>query len=165
MEVIGWRTKKVSDEVENLIKPVEMVDVSQKLVIARRAEAMGVIRLQPQTIDVIRLGQVTKGNVLATAEIAGILSAKRTPEIIPLCHQIPLSQITLSFEMAKDNITARCNVSANYKTGVEMEALVGVTTSLLTIWDMVKYLEKDAGGQYPHTRIQNVQVTEKWKDE
>ena len=155
----------MSDEAENLIKPVEMVDVSQKPVVARRAEAMGVIRLQLQTVDAIRRGQVTKGNVLAVAEIAGILSAKRTPEIIPLCHQIPLSQITLSFEVAKDSITARCSVSANYKTGVEMEALVGVVTSLLTIWDMVKYLEKDARGQYPHTRIQNIQVTKKWKDE
>ena len=155
----------MSDDAKNLIKPVEMVDVSQKPVIARRAEAMGVIRLQSQTIDAIMRGKVTKGNVLAAAEIAGILSAKRTPEIIPLCHQIPLSQITLSFEVAKESITARCSVSANYKTGLEMEALVGAATSLLTIWDMVKYLEKDAGGQYPHTRIQNIQVTEKWKDE
>jgi cyclic pyranopterin phosphate synthase len=164
MEVIGWRTKEVSDEAENLLKPVDMVDVSQKPEVARRAEAMGVLQLQPQTINDIKNGRVTKGNVLAAAEIAGILSAKRTPEIIPLCHQIPLTQITLSFEVGKDCITARCNVSANYKTGVEMEALVGVATSLLTIWDMVKYLEKDAEGQYPHTRIQNIQVTEKWKD-
>jgi cyclic pyranopterin phosphate synthase len=153
------------DEAANRLTPVEMVDVSQKPIIPRRAEARGVIRLHPPTVNAIRQGHITKGNVLAAAEIAGILAAKRTSEILPLCHQIPLSQVTLSFEMAENRITARCSVVATYTTGVEMEALVGVATALLTIWDMVKYLEKDAEGQYPDTRIEVIQVTEKWKDE
>lgn len=147
------------------LTPVEMVDVSAKPVIPRRAEARGVIRLQPSTVDAIREGRIPKGDVLATAEIAGILAAKRTWETLPLCHQIPLAQVTLAFTVGKDRVTAHCRVVATYTTGVEMEALVGVATALLTIWDMAKALEKDAEGQYPHTRIEALHVTEKWKDE
>lgn len=143
--------------------PVEMVDISQKPAVSRTAEAVGELWLRPETVKAIRGGQIKKGDPFAVAEIAGILAAKRTPETIPLCHHIPLSQVNIKFEVAKDHITSRCSVLANYKTGVEMEALVGVTTSLLTIWDMVKYLEKDKEGQYPYTRISNVRVTEKKK--
>ncbi len=155
----------MTEEAASRLTPVEMVDVSAKPVIPRRAEAQGIIHLQPPTVDAIRQGHIPKGDVLATAEIAGILAAKRTWEILPLCHQIPLAQVTLAFTVEKDRITARCRVVATYTTGVEMEALVGVATALLTIWDMVKSLEKDADGQYPHTRIAGIHVTEKWKDE
>lgn len=155
----------MSNGEENFLDPVEMVDISQKPIVLRVAEAVGEISLQPQTVTDIRRGQIKKGSVLAAAEIAGILAAKRTAEIIPLCHHIPLSQVNLRFEVAEDYITSKCTVSTYYKTGVEMEALVGVTTALLTIWDMVKYLEKDEGGQYPHTQIRNIHVTKKWKEE
>jgi len=154
-----------NDESRELHNPVEMVDIAQKPVVPRLAEAVGEIRLQPETVEAIRLGRTKKGDVLAVAEVAGILAAKKTAEIIPLCHPIPLSQVNIHFKFAEDGITSRCVVSANYKTGVEMEALVGVATSLLTIWDMVKYLEKDEGGQYPHTRIRNIRVAKKQKEE
>ncbi len=142
---------------------VHMVDIANKPRVLREAEAVGEIHLQPQTIEAIRHNQIEKGNVLAAAQIAGILAAKKTSEILPLCHPLPILQTNLQFEFQKDVIKARCYVSAQYKTGVEMEALVGVTIALLTIWDMVKYLEKDATGQYPTTHISNVKVIKKWK--
>jgi len=157
-------TDKMSEE-EKFLDPVEMVDISPKPVVRRVAEAVGEIRLQPETVVAIKRGEITKGSVLAAAEIAGIVAAKRTAELIPLCHHIPLSQVNLRFEVAEAAITSTCSVTTDYKTGVEMEALVGVTTALLTIWDMVKYLEKDAEGAYPHTRIGNIRVTKKWKEE
>lgn len=145
--------------------PVKMVDVSGKETIQRYAEAVGEIVLQADTINKIRAGSIKKGNVLAVSETAGILAAKRTSEIIPLCHQIPLTSVEVVFNLNKTKIHAACRVTANYLTGVEMEALVGVTTALLSIWDMVKYLEKDADGQYPNAKLENIRVTEKRKDE
>ena len=142
---------------------VHMVDIANKPSISREAEASGEIHLQPPTIKAIRHNRIEKGNVLAAAQIAGILAAKKTAEILPLCHPLPILQANLEFEFQPDKITARCQVSAQYKTGVEMEALTGVTIALLTIWDMVKYLEKDATGQYPTTHISNVKVIKKWK--
>lgn len=147
----------------NIQSPVEMVDISQKPVVSRMAEAVGDLRLRPETLKAIEHEQIKKGDPFAVAEIAGILAAKKTPDTIPLCHHVPLSHVSIKFEVAKDHITSRCSVLASYKTGVEMEALIGVTTSLLTIWDMVKYLEKNGKGQYPYTRISNVRVTEKKK--
>jgi cyclic pyranopterin phosphate synthase len=142
-----------------------MVDVSEKEIVQRYAEAAGDIILQSETIDKIRTGSTKKGNVLAVSETAGILAAKRTSETIPLCHQIPLTSVEIAFELNETQIHATCGVTAKYVTGVEMEALVGVTTALLSIWDMVKYLEKDAKGQYPDTSLQNIRVTMKRKDE
>lgn len=142
---------------------IHMVDIANKPSVAREAEAIGKIHLQPKTIEAIHHNQIEKGNVLAAAQIAGILAAKKTSEILPLCHPLPIVQTNLQFTFQNDVITARCSVSAQYKTGVEMEALVGVTIALLTIWDMVKYLEKDATGQYPTTHISNVKVVKKWK--
>lgn len=142
---------------------IHMVDIANKPSISREAEAVGEIHLQPATINAIIHNQIVKGNVLATAQIAGILAVKKTSDIIPLCHPLPIVQANFQFEFLKDVITVHCCVSAQYKTGVEMEALVGVTIALLTIWDMVKYLEKDAKGQYPTTHIHNVKVIKKWK--
>jgi cyclic pyranopterin phosphate synthase len=144
---------------------VRMVDVSGKEVIQRYAEAIGDIVLQPETINKIRNETTKKGNVLAVSETAGILAAKRTSEIIPLCHQVPLTSVELGFEFKETGVRVTCGVSAKYVTGVEMEALVGVTTALLSIWDMVKYLEKDSEGQYPNARLENIKVTVKRKDE
>ncbi len=145
-------------------QPLKMVDVSDKPIVKRVAEAEGKIWLQPKTIERISEGLVEKGDVFSAANVAGIIAAKKTPELIPLCHLILLSQVDMGFSIGEDYVKARCRVVGEYKTGVEMEALVGVTTALLTIWDMVKYLEKDETGQYPHTKIGEIRVLKKKKE-
>jgi cyclic pyranopterin phosphate synthase len=141
-----------------------MIDISEKPVVRRVAEAEGKIWLQSKTIEKIRSGHVEKGDVFSAANVAGILAVKRTWESIPLCHFVPLSQVDMSFSIGEGFVRARCRVVGDYKTGVEMEALVGATTGLLTIWDMVKYLEKDDAGQYPHTKIGDIRVLKKKKE-
>lgn len=145
-------------------KGVKMVEIGHKDVVFRKAIARGKIKLRPETIKLIQEGKTKKGNVIATAQIAGILAVKRTWEIIPLCHPIPLTGVDISFEFGEDYIEATCEVRAYYKTGVEMEALTGVSVALLTIWDMVKAVEKDENGQYPVTRIYDIRVVEKVRD-
>jgi len=145
-------------------QPLKMVDVSDKPVVKRIAEAEGKIWLQPETIEKIRRGSIEKGDVFSAANIAGILAAKKTPELIPLCHLIPLSKVDVSFDINEKFVTAKCTVVGECKTGVEMEALVGASTALLTIWDMVKSLEKDEKGQYPHTKISEIRVLKKVKE-
>ena len=146
-----------------LHKSVNMVDISSKPSIFRTTEAEGTIRLSSQTMDALGRGTVKKGDVFATAEIAGILAAKKTHELLPLCHPIPITSIHLAFHLIDDGVKVRCTVNATYKTGVEMEALIGVSTALLTIWDMVKYLEKDSKGQYKTTKIESIKVIKKVK--
>lgn len=146
-------------------EPVRMVDISSKPTSVRIAEAVGEIVLQPATVEMVRLGTTKKGDVLSVSETAGIIAAKKTGELIPLCHQIPLSSVGIIFEFRPDRIQAVCRVTATYATGVEMEALIGVTTALLSIWDMVKYLEKDSEGQYPIARLEGIRVTLKQKEE
>lgn len=140
-----------------------MVDISEKEDVVRIAMAEGFIRLKKETIEAIVRDKVAKGNVIATANIAGVLAVKKTPEIIPMCHPIPLTSISLDFNIEEDGVRVRCVVKSIGKTGVEMEALTGVTVALLTIWDMVKSLEKDETGNYPLTSIENVRVIEKKK--
>ncbi|NOY10878.1 MAG: cyclic pyranopterin monophosphate synthase MoaC [Archaeoglobi archaeon] len=142
-----------------------MVDVSEKDDVVRVARAEGVIYLKESTVDAIRENRVAKGNVLNTATVAGILAAKKTSELIPMCHPLQISSVSVDFELLENGVRAVCEVKYVGKTGVEMEALVGVTTALLTVWDMVKSLEKDEGGQYPVTRISDVRVVEKVKRE
>ena len=145
------------------IDPFEMVDIGSKESVPRSAEAQGRIILKKQTIKAIKENKVEKGDPLAVAEIACIQAAKRTPDLIPMCHQIPLSSIDASFTLGIDYVEAQCKVNAVYKTGLEMEALTGVSIALLTIWDMVKYLEKDENGQYLTAKITDIHVTEKRK--
>lgn len=140
-----------------------MVDVSDKEVISREAEAAGVIVLAPETIERIRRGEIKKGDPLLVAEVAGMNAAKQTHLLIPHCHQIPLETARVSFELFDRHMEARAYVRAHARTGVEMEALVAVSIALCTIWDMVKYLEKDTAGQYPDTRIRDVRVVRKVK--
>jgi cyclic pyranopterin phosphate synthase len=140
-----------------------MVDVTEKPVIRREAETVGKIILSPATIDVIRNGAVKKGDPLSVAEVAAMNAAKQTHLLIPHCHQIPLDMVRVVFQVQDNLIDARCLVRAQARTGVEMEALVGVSMALNTIWDMVKYLEKDAGGQYPDTNITGIRVIRKEK--
>lgn len=142
---------------------VKMVDVGAKPDVQRAARARGIIWLTPATMDLIRSGNVKKGNVLATARIAGINAVKRTWDMIPLCHQIQITSVDVDFEVAEDHIIAVVEVRSAGKTGVEMEALCGVSLALLTIWDMVKAVEKDETGNYPDTKITDIAVISKTK--
>jgi len=142
---------------------VRMVDITVKGDVARSAEAAGRIYLRKETLKAIHEGTVVKGNVLATARVAATLAVKDTSRIIPMCHPIPVGGVTVDFSDGDGFIGVVVRVSTYGKTGVEMEALTGVSVALLTIWDMVKSAEKDAGGQYPETRITDIRVTEKRK--
>lgn len=143
--------------------PLRMVDISDKEIVHRVAEASGKILLKEASTDAIREGAVEKGDPLAVAEVACVLAAKSTPGIVPLCHPVPLTSVNAKFTVGAGFVEVRCLVSADYKTGVEMEALTGVSAALLTIWDMVKYLEKDERGQYPDTAITDIRILEKRK--
>lgn len=140
-----------------------MIDISPKEDVPRRARASGELVLQSATLAAIRGGEVEKGDVLASARVAAIHAVKRTSEALPFCHPIPIAAADAAFELRDDRIVATVDVSATYKTGVEMEALYACAVALLTVWDMVKKREKDEGGQYPHARIQNVRVVTKEK--
>lgn len=141
-----------------------MVDVSAKPEIFRQATATGNIRLKPETVKLIRDGRVTKGDPLQTAKTAGILAAKRTSDMIPLCHPLPLTSVEILTEIVgKTKVQVTASVKTKAQTGVEMEALTAVAVSLLTVWDTVKQYEKDAEGQYPTTRIENIKVIKKLK--
>jgi len=140
-----------------------MIDISGKATVKRFASARGEIQLKPRTVELIRQGKVEKGDVITVATVAGMNAVKSTSTLIPMCHPIPIDFVGFHFESRNDSVECICQVKADYRTGVEMEALVGTATALLTIWDMVKYLEKDEAGQYPDTRITNIQVMEKTK--
>ncbi|MGZ4903544.1 MAG: cyclic pyranopterin monophosphate synthase MoaC [Halobacteriota archaeon] len=140
------------------------VDVSNKPTVFRRAIAEGSIELRPETVLAIKAGSIEKGNVLNTATVAATLAAKETSYIIPFCHQIPLTSIKVDYSVDDTKIKAIVEVKSEGKTGVEMEALTGVTVALLTIWDMVKSMEKDETGNYPVTKLSSVRVVQKYKD-
>jgi cyclic pyranopterin monophosphate synthase len=121
-----------------------MVDVSAKAVTEREAVARGVVRMQPATLELIRSGKIAKGEVLAVARIAGIMAAKRTADLIPLCHPLPIQVAAIDFIVSGSaalEIEARVKVSG--KTGVEMEALAAVSAAALTIYDMCKAVDRD----------------------
>jgi len=140
-----------------------MVDVTKKQIVLREAEAVGRILLSRRTLKVIKAGEIKKGDPFQVAEVAAMNAAKQTHLIIPHCHQIPLDAVGVDFQVSEDWVEAKCLVKAQARTGVEMEALVGVSIALNTIWDMVKYLEKDEHGQYPDTRITDIKVMRKEK--
>jgi cyclic pyranopterin phosphate synthase len=142
----------------------QMVDVGAKPDTRRRAVASGVIHLTESTVEAIRADEIGKGDVLATARIGAIQAVKHTWETIPMCHQIPITNVETTFDVASTHITLSVAVETTGKTGCEMEALEGVTTGLNVVWDMVKAAEKDADGQYPDTRIDDVHVVEKVKE-
>ena len=119
-----------------------MVDVGGKNIQKRTASASGMIRMSAATMEDIKMDQVKKGNVLATARIAGIQAAKATSGLIPLCHPLPLDSVGIDFEFREDGVLANCTVSCQARTGVEMEALTGATLALLTIYDMCKAIDK-----------------------
>jgi cyclic pyranopterin phosphate synthase len=121
----------------------QMVDVSAKPLSKRRAVARGRIRLQRETLDLIARDQIAKGNVFATARVAGIQAAKQTAQLIPLCHTLPLGDVHIDIVTSKAGAEVTCTAKTVAQTGVEMEALVGVTVALLTIYDMCKAVDKD----------------------
>lgn len=145
---------------------MSMVDISKKPEVFREATAKGTIKLKAKTIQLIKDGKVEKGDVFSLAKIAGVLAAKKTSDLVPLCHALPLSTIDISVETADESMVAvEATVKAFAKTGVEMEALVAVSAALLTVWDMTKQYEKDRKGQYPTTVIEDVRVLRKVKKE
>ncbi|MGE5341395.1 MAG: cyclic pyranopterin monophosphate synthase MoaC [Candidatus Omnitrophota bacterium] len=133
-----------------------MVDVSGKTIVHREAVASGVIHLHPSTIALVRNNQVKKGDVLSTARIAAISGAKKTFDLIPLCHNIPINKIDVSFEMKDDRIEIRSRAVCDAKTGIEMEALTAVSIAALTIYDMCKAVDK-------HMVISEIKLLEKTK--
>jgi len=121
---------------------VQMVDVSAKPMSTRTAIAKGKIKLQRKTVDLISKNQIAKGNVFATARLAGIQAAKQTASLIPLCHTLPLSDVKIDIVGARDGARVTCTARTVAQTGVEMEALTGVSIALLTIYDMCKAVDK-----------------------
>ena len=121
----------------------KMVDVSGKPLSVRTAVAMGKIRLRSKTLDLVSKDQMVKGNVLATARIAGIQAAKQTAQLIPLCHTLPLGEVKIDIVASNEGAEVKCTARTIARTGVEMEALTGVAIALLTIYDMCKAVDKE----------------------
>jgi len=145
---------------------MSMVDVTAKPEVYREAKAKGAIKLKPETIRLIREGKIEKGNPFHVAKVAGILAAKNTSSLIPLCHPLSLTSVEVALDVPDDStVEVEATVKTRAQTGVEMEALVAVTVALLTVWDMTKQYEKDKRGQYPHTTIQDIRVVQKIKEE
>ena len=134
----------------------QMVNVSAKSLSARTAVATGKIRLRRETLDLIANDQIAKGNVVATARIAGIQAAKQTAHLIPLCHILPLGEIKIDIVTSNNGAEVTCTARTIAQTGVEMEALTGVAVALLTIYDMCKAVDKEM-------QISNVRLIDKTK--
>jgi len=136
----------------------DMVDISGKKIVHREAVAAGTIFLQKETVDLIKKNLVKKGDVLSVARIAAISGAKKTFDLIPLCHNIPINKIDVSFSVAEDHIHIRSKAVCDAKTGIEMEALTAVSIAALTIYDMCKAVDKQM-------RISDIRLEAKEKDE
>src|ERR1700692_3276085 len=134
----------------------QMVDVSAKPMSARMAVAKGKIKLERRTLDLISKDKIAKGNVFATARIAGIQAAKQTAQLIPLCHTLPLGEVKIDIVISNESADVKCTAQTVAQTGVEMEALVGATVALLSIYDMCKAVDKEM-------QIYDVRLIEKTK--
>jgi cyclic pyranopterin phosphate synthase len=134
----------------------KMVDVSSKPDTERRAVAKGVVRMKAATLEQIKQGKTKKGEVLTTAQLAGIMAAKRTPELIPLCHPISIDEVTVEFELDEKNsaIEITSTAKSTGRTGVEMEAMTATAVAALTIYDMVKGVDRG-------TKIDNIRLVQK----
>jgi cyclic pyranopterin phosphate synthase len=141
-----------------------MVDIGGKPQVKRTAVATGFIHLRSETVQKIKAHEVPKGDVLTVAKTAAILAVKRTPSLVPLTHPIPITGVDVDLSPEEGGVRAKVEVRSTGQTGVEMEALAGVSAALLTVWDMVKGLEKDEAGQYPTTKISEVKVERKVKE-
>jgi cyclic pyranopterin monophosphate synthase len=142
---------------------VRQADISDKQAVFREATATGRIMLKAGTLERIRDGELEKGDPLAISKTMAILAVKRTPDMLALCHPLRIEHVEVTETVLEDSVVVSVTVSAHEKTGVEMEALTGVSIALLNIWDVVKAYEKDAGGQYPSTSIEEIRVVEKVK--
>jgi len=143
---------------------MSMVDITSKPGVHREATAKGRIKLKPETIKRIRRRKIEKGDPFTVAKIAGILAAKNTSSLIPLCHPLPLTSINIDLKVASSSeVEVEATVKTKAQTGVEMEALAAASAALLTVWDMTKQYEKDTKGQYPETVIENIRVVRKLK--
>ncbi len=120
-----------------------MVDVGEKSVVRRTATAGGSVRMSPETVGLLRERAIPKGDVLNTARIAAVLAAKKTPELIPLCHGLNLTHVDVEFEVTEDVVEISATARASDRTGVEMEALTAVSVAALTIYDMCKAVDKN----------------------
>ncbi len=144
---------------------MSMVDVSAKPEVYREAKAKGTIKLKTKTIRLIRERKISKGDPFQVAQVAGILAAKNTSSMIPLCHPLPLTGIEVEMHLINDSVVeVETTVRTRAQTGVEMEALAAAAAALLTIWDMTKQYEKDKNGQYPDTRIEELRIVSKMKE-
>jgi len=144
---------------------MSMVDISAKPEVYREAKAKGTIKLKAETIRLIREREIAKGDPFQVAKVAGILAAKNTSSLIPLCHPLPLTGIEVELHLVDDSVVeVETIVRTRAQTGVEMEALAAAAAALLTVWDMTKQYEKEKNGQYPHTKIQELRVVSKMKE-
>ncbi len=135
-----------------------MVDISHKRPVKRTARAFGRIFLQPETVQLIRDNMIKKGDVLGVARVAGIMGAKHTSDLIPLCHNISIDQVAVDFEVLEDSIEIRSTAVCTDKTGIEMEALAAVAIAALTIYDMCKAVDKSM-------KISDIHLVEKTKED
>jgi cyclic pyranopterin phosphate synthase len=148
----------------NMDKEIQgIVEIGEKPVVERKATATGLLHLQEATKQAIVNKTVKKGDVLEASTIAAIQAVKETPRIIPHCHPIPLEGCKVDWAWEETSLRCTVHVSAHYKTGIEMEAMTGVSAGLLCVLDMIKSYEKDEQGQYPHASISDVHIVEKRK--
>ena len=134
-----------------------MVDVGEKVVLRRTAVAGGSVRMSPETVELLREKALPKGDALNTARIAGVMAAKRTPDLIPLCHGLNLTAVDVEFEVGEGGVRIVATARASDRTGVEMEALTAVSVAALTVYDMCKAVDKEMV-------IEDVKLLEKTKE-
>jgi len=139
---------------DKALEPTRMVDITEKPITEREAIAKGMVRMKPETLSLIREGKMVKGDVLAVAQVAGIMAAKQTFQIIPMCHPLLIDEVKVEFEFLKGGVEISARVKSSGKTGVEMEALTAVAVTALTIYDMCKAVERGI-------RIEEIRLVQK----
>ena len=142
-----------------------MVDIGSKPVVAREAVATGILILSETAIDVVANGRSPKGDVREASTIAAIQAVKETPRTLPHCHPIPIEGCDVDWKIEEKSLRCTVTVRTHWTTGVEMEALCGVSAALLCAWDMLKPIEKDSNGQYPNSQIEGIRVLRKSKSD
>lgn len=142
-----------------------IVDVGSKPILAREAVATGILVLSPDSLDVVANGRSPKGDVREASTVAAIQSVKETPRMLPHCHLIPIEGCTVAWDVEETGLRCTVSVRTHWNTGVEMEALCGVSAGLLCAWDMLKSFEKDENGQYPNSMINELRVISKKKSD
>jgi len=142
-----------------------IVDIGKKPIVRREATATGLLLLSRESIDLVRNGRSSKGDVRESSSIAAIQAVKDTPRTLPHCHPLPIEGCNVEWSVEENGLRCTVTVQTHWTTGVEMEALCGVSSGLLCAWDMLKSIEKDENGQYPLSRIEDFRVTSKRKSD